>query len=94
MAYNSLAWNRTELIRIPVNDAGLSVEDSSGITLDAQYIPMDKVTSKLRSFYTNAYLGVSSTQIPKYWLVFKATLPPLGWTTFFISKASSTQGMN
>lgn len=75
-----------------VNDAGLSVEDSSGKTLDAQYIPMDNVTSNLRSFYTKAYLGISSLQIPKYWLVFKATVPPLGWNTFFISKASA-QGM-
>lgn len=75
-----------------VNDAGLSVEDSSGNTLDAQYIPMDNVTSNLRSFFTKAYLGLSSTQIPKYWLVFKATVPPLGWNTFFISKASA-EGM-
>ncbi|XP_023639510.1 probable alpha-mannosidase At5g66150 isoform X2 [Capsella rubella] len=91
VAYNSLGWNRTEIIRIPVNDAGLSVEDTSGNTLDAQYIPMDNVTSNLRMFYTKAYLGKLSTQIPKYWLVFKATVPPLGWNTFYISKAS-TQG--
>ncbi|XP_006393801.2 probable alpha-mannosidase At5g66150 isoform X1 [Eutrema salsugineum] len=88
VAYNSLAWNRTEIIRMPVNDAGLTVEDSSGNTLDAQYIPMDNVTSYLRNQYTRAYLGISSPQIPKYWLVFKATVPPLGWNTFFISKAS------
>ncbi|CAA0412387.1 unnamed protein product [Arabidopsis thaliana] len=93
VAYNSLGWNRTEIIRIPVNDAGLSVEDSSGNTLDAQYIPMDNVTSNLRSFYTKAYLGISSLQRPKYWLVFKAKVPPLGWNTFFISKASA-QGSN
>ncbi|XP_020878111.1 probable alpha-mannosidase At5g66150 isoform X1 [Arabidopsis lyrata subsp. lyrata] len=94
VAYNSLGWNRTEIIRIPVNDAGLSVEDSSGKTLDAQYIPMDNVTSNLRSFYTKAYLGISSLQIPKYWLVFKATVPPLGWNTFFISKASAQGSSN
>ncbi|XP_010478748.1 PREDICTED: probable alpha-mannosidase At5g66150 [Camelina sativa] len=92
VAYNSLGWNRSEIIRIPVNDAGLSVEDSSGNTLDTQYIPMDDVTSNLRKFYTNAYLGISSTQIPKYWLVFKATVPPLGWNTFFISQKASAQG--
>lgn len=68
------------------------MEDSSGNTLDAQYIPMDNVTSNLRSFYTKAYLGISSLQRPKYWLVFKAKVPPLGWNTFFISKASA-QGM-
>lgn len=71
-----------------VNDAGLNVEDSSGNTLDAQYIPMDNVTSNLRSNYSKAYLGISSQQSPKYWLVFKATVPPLGWNTFFISKAT------
>ncbi|CAN8264032.1 unnamed protein product [Cochlearia groenlandica] len=88
VAYNSLGWNRTEIIRIPVNDAGLTVEDSSGNSLDVQYSPMDNVTSSLRSTYTKAYLGTSSLQIPKYWLMFKATVPPLGWNTFFISKAS------
>ncbi|KFK28275.1 hypothetical protein AALP_AA8G495400 [Arabis alpina] len=93
VAYNSLGWNRTEIIRIPVNDAGLSVEDSSGNTIDAQYIPMDNVTSKLRTNYTEAYLGIPSLQIPKYWLVFKATMPPLGWNTFFISKATG-EGSN
>ncbi|CAA7056988.1 unnamed protein product [Microthlaspi erraticum] len=88
VAYNSLAWNRTEIIRIPVNDAGLSVEDSSGNILDTQYIPMDPVTSNLRNNYTKAYLGISSPHVPKYWLVFKATVPPLAWNTFFISKPS------
>ncbi|XP_062143908.1 alpha-mannosidase isoform X2 [Alnus glutinosa] len=88
VAYNSLGWNRTDIIKIPVNDANLVVQDSSGNTIEAQYVGLDTVTGNLRNFYTRAYLGLSSKQVPKYWLLFQASVPPLGWNTYFISKAS------
>ncbi|KAK1557165.1 hypothetical protein Q3G72_019323 [Acer saccharum] len=90
VAYNSLGWNRTDIIRIPVNDSNFVVQDSSGNTIDAQYIPLDNVTRNLRNFYTQAYLGQSSKQVPQYWLLFQASVPPLGWNTYFISKAAGT----
>ncbi|KAL0332752.1 UNVERIFIED_CONTAM: Alpha-mannosidase [Sesamum calycinum] len=34
-----------------------------------------------------AYTGTSDKH-PKYWLVFSASVPPLGWNTYFISKES------
>ncbi|KAL5754442.1 hypothetical protein ACOSP7_022662 [Xanthoceras sorbifolium] len=91
VAYNSLGWNRTDIIRIPVNGSNLVVQDSSGNTIAAQFIPLDNITINLRNFYTEAYLGKSSKQVPRYWLLFQVTVPPLGWNTYFISnKAAGT----
>ncbi|KAI9109731.1 hypothetical protein K1719_019361 [Acacia pycnantha] len=59
VVYNPLGWNRTDIIKIPVNDANLVVKDSSGNNLAAQLVEVDN-----------------------------ASVPPLGWSTYFISKAS------
>ncbi|XP_052196024.1 alpha-mannosidase [Diospyros lotus] len=88
VAYNPLGWNRTETIRVPVNDSNLVVQDSMGNTVEAQYVELDSVTSNLRNFYTRAYLGISPGQAPKYWILFQVSLPPLGWNTYFVSNAS------
>ncbi|KAG8660242.1 alpha-mannosidase-like isoform X2 [Manihot esculenta] len=87
VVYNPLGWNRTEIVRIPVNDANLVISDSSGKTIEAQFVIMDNVTSNLRKFYLKAYLGLSSNQVPQYWLVFPVSVPPLGWSTYFIANA-------
>ncbi|XP_035549080.1 alpha-mannosidase-like isoform X2 [Juglans regia] len=88
VAYNPLGWKRTDVIKIPVNSANLVVQDSSGNTIEAQYVGLDNVTGNLRNFYTRAYLGKTSKQVPKYWLLFQASVPPLGWNTYFVSKAT------
>lgn len=54
---------------------------------------MDNTTSRLRNLYVKAYLGVSAQAAPKYWLVFQVSVPPLGWNTYFISKAGSEGGL-
>lgn len=64
------------------------VQDSAGNSIEAQFVPLDDVTKKLRQFYTKAYLGHSTNAVPRYWLVFQATVPPLGWNTYFVSKAA------
>ncbi|XVE82470.1 hypothetical protein DITRI_Ditri16bG0007200 [Diplodiscus trichospermus] len=87
-AYNPLAWDRTDIVRIPVNDSDLVVQDSSGHNIDTQYLALDNVTRNVRSFYTKAYLGLSSDTVPKYWLLFQVSVPPLGWNTYFISKGA------
>ncbi|KAE9606630.1 putative alpha-mannosidase [Lupinus albus] len=87
VVYNSLGWNRTDMIRIPVNDAKLVVKDSMGYNLETQYVHVDNVTANLRSLYVKAYVGFSPKQAPKYWLLFQASVPPLGWSTYFISRA-------
>ncbi|KAK2984501.1 hypothetical protein RJ640_016887 [Escallonia rubra] len=86
VAYNPLGWNRTQTIRIPVKDANLIIQDSTGNAIEAQYMELDNVTRNLRNFYTKAYLGNSPQEVPKYWLFFQASVPPLGWSTYFISK--------
>ncbi|KAH7566262.1 hypothetical protein JRO89_XS08G0126900 [Xanthoceras sorbifolium] len=77
VAYNPLGWTRTDIIRIPVNDSNLVVEDSSGNTIDTQFVPLDDVTRSVRKFYTEAYLGHPSKEAPRYWLLFQVSVPPL-----------------
>ncbi|XP_073296505.1 alpha-mannosidase-like isoform X2 [Primulina huaijiensis] len=88
LAYNSLGWTRTDIVRIPVNDYNLVVKDSMGSIVESQFVEVDNVTSNVRKFYVKAYTGISASETPKYWLVFSASVPPLGWNTYFISKAS------
>ncbi|KAK6237322.1 hypothetical protein QUC31_002791 [Theobroma cacao] len=88
VAYNPLAWDRTEIVRIPVNDADLVVQDSSGNNIETQYLALDNVTRHVRDFYTKVYLGLSSDTVPKYWLLFQVSVPPLGWNTYFVSKGA------
>ncbi|XP_075514635.1 alpha-mannosidase-like isoform X1 [Primulina tabacum] len=88
VAYNSLGWTRTDIVRIPVNDYNLVIKDSMGRIVESQFVEVDNVTSNVRKFYVKAYTGISAAETPKYWLVFSASVPPLGWNTYFISKAS------
>lgn len=85
--YNALGWNRTDVIRIPVNDPNLVVADSYGKHIETQYVTMDNTTSNLRNFYLKAY-GFPSIQVPRYWLHFQVSVPPLGWSTYFIARAT------
>nr|GME12519.1 alpha-mannosidase isoform X1 [Ipomoea batatas] len=94
VAYNSLGWKRTDVIKIPVNDADLVVHDSMGNVIEAQYIELDNVTSNLREFYVEAYLGKSPKKAPKYWLLFPVSVPPLGLNSYFVSKASHKGSRN
>ncbi|XP_024975832.1 alpha-mannosidase [Cynara cardunculus var. scolymus] len=94
VAYNPLGWSRTDVVRIPVKDANLVVQDDKGNTIKAQFIEFDNITSNLRSFYAEAYLGISPTEVPKYWLLFQASVPPLGWNTYFITKTTGKGTFN
>ncbi|XP_051127486.1 alpha-mannosidase isoform X2 [Andrographis paniculata] len=86
VAYNPLSWSRTDMIRIPVNNDNLVVKDSTGNVVESQYLEVDTVTAKLRKVYVEAYTGISDKHAAKYWLIFPASVPPLGWNTYFISK--------
>ncbi|KAK1303873.1 hypothetical protein QJS10_CPB11g01988 [Acorus calamus] len=91
VVYNSLGWKRSDIIRVPVNDEHLLVRDYNGNTVQTQYLVMDNTTGNLRTTYTEAYLGVKSKKVPKYWLLFHVSAPPLGWNTYFISKSSGKE---
>ncbi|XP_078151980.1 alpha-mannosidase-like isoform X2 [Carex rostrata] len=89
VAYNPLGWHHTDFIRIPVSDDQLVVKDSSGASLETQFVEIDNITLNLRKFYVEAYLGISPKQNPKYWLIFQASAPPLGWSSYYISRQTS-----
>lgn len=59
-----------------------------GKVVESQFVKVDNVTRNLRHFYVKAYTGISPKEVPKYWLFFHASVPPLGWNTYFISKES------
>ncbi|XP_020576421.1 alpha-mannosidase-like [Phalaenopsis equestris] len=94
VVYNSLGWNRTEYIRVPVDDNQIVVRDANGNFVETQVIEMDNTTKEIRNFYVKAYLGEQPKDSPKFWLVFKVLVPPLGWNTYYISKATRKEGNN
>lgn len=68
----------------------VNVWDSSGKEIQSQLVPILDASLALRSYYVKAYLGVSPNVQPKYWLVFSALVPPLGFTTYYISSAKQS----
>lgn len=56
-----------------------------GNKVETQYVELDNVTKNLRQFYTEAYIGRPPEEDPQYWLIFQASVPPLGWNTYFLS---------
>ncbi|XP_020106647.1 probable alpha-mannosidase At5g13980 isoform X2 [Ananas comosus] len=87
LVYNALGWNREDVIRIPVVDKYVVVQDSEGREVESQLLPIANASLYLRSKYVKAYLGVSPTVTPKYWLAFRVSVPPLGFNTYFVSRA-------
>ncbi|KAL6642500.1 hypothetical protein ACP70R_020681 [Stipagrostis hirtigluma subsp. patula] len=90
VAYNPLGWERSDFIRVPVNDETLVVKSSDGTIVESQLVEVDNVTGDLRKFYVKAYLGTTPEKAPKYWLVFEASVPPMGWNSYFISRPTGT----
>ncbi|XP_062200686.1 alpha-mannosidase [Phragmites australis] len=90
VAYNPIGWERSDFIRIPVNDENLVVKSSDGTIVESQLIEVDNVTSNLRKFYVKANLGITTDKPPKYWLVFQASVPPMGWNSYIISRSART----
>ncbi|KHN31257.1 Lysosomal alpha-mannosidase [Glycine soja] len=86
VVYNPLGWKREDIIRIPVVNENV-VRDSSGKKIQSQLVPILDDFLGLRNYHTVAYLGVSPTVKPKYWLAFSAAVPPLGFSTYYVSYA-------
>ncbi|XP_047167548.1 probable alpha-mannosidase At5g13980 isoform X2 [Vigna umbellata] len=89
VVYNPLGWKREDIIRIPVVNENVGVLDSSGKRVQSQLVPIPDFFHGLRNYHTMAYLGVSPTVKPKYWLAFPATVPPLGFSTYYVSYAKN-----
>ncbi|EFJ34782.1 hypothetical protein SELMODRAFT_266756 [Selaginella moellendorffii] len=88
-AYNPLGWQREDYVRIPVNEEGLVVKDASGKAVPSQLVPVSDATKRTRSYYVRANLGVAPGTPPSYWLYFKAAVPPLGVSTYYVSIGSA-----
>ncbi|KAL2927748.1 Alpha-mannosidase [Bienertia sinuspersici] len=82
-----------QILAESVDKANLIVQDSLGNVVEVQYVHMDNATINLRNLYTKAYLGISSAKVPKFWLAFGVSLPPLGWNTYFISEETRKEGL-
>ncbi|KAH3755937.1 lysosomal alphamannosidase [Pelomyxa schiedti] len=75
--YNTLSWSRTEYVRFPVPSSVVQVLDSSLQSVSAQVFltePSDVLTDDSN----------------KYTVVFKVTVPPMGYATYFLSSSVST----
>lgn len=69
------------------------MHDSEGHEVESQLVPFTDEYAALRNYHVEAYLGHTPTQVPKYWLVFSVSVPPLGFTTYTISTAKKTGTM-
>ncbi|KAK3041857.1 hypothetical protein RJ639_000373, partial [Escallonia herrerae] len=85
LVYNSLGWKRDDVIRIPVINENVTVQDSGGKEIVSQLLPITDASIAIRSSHVTAYVGESPNATPKYWLAFAASVPPLGFSTYIIS---------
>ncbi|XP_052729058.1 probable alpha-mannosidase At5g13980 isoform X2 [Vigna angularis] len=90
VVYNSLGWRRNEVIRFPVTEANVRVQDSNGSEIESQLLPLAEKYLDLRNYYARAYMGQAPLKTPKYWLAFTVSVPPLGFSTYTVSTAKRT----
>ena len=58
--------------------------------IESQILPLVNAHVGMRNYYVKAYLGKTPSEAPKYWLAFSASVPPLGFSTYTISRAERT----
>lgn len=64
-----------------------AVHDSEGNEVESQLLPLANTSAGIRNYYVRAYLGISPSDTPKFWLAFPAIVPPLGFSTYIVSTA-------
>ncbi|CAN1839064.1 Probable alpha-mannosidase At5g13980 [Linum perenne] len=89
LVYNSLGWSRDEVIQIPVTSDDVLVHDPEGKEVEAQLIPLVDAYIRLRNFHVRAYLGTTPAGTPKYWLAFRVSVPPFGFSIYTVSSANT-----
>ncbi|KAI7986126.1 putative alpha-mannosidase [Camellia lanceoleosa] len=87
VVYNSLGWKRDDVVRIPVINGNVTVQDSNGTEIESQLLPLANASLGIRNYYATAYVGKSPSTTPRYWLAFTASVPPLGFSSYVISTA-------
>ncbi|KAE9586550.1 putative alpha-mannosidase [Lupinus albus] len=90
VVYNPLAWKRDEVVRIPVSTRDVLVQDSTGKEIESQLLPLSNATRSIRKHYVKAYIGKSLGDELKYWLAFPVSVPPLGFSTYILSRPDQT----
>ncbi|KAL5681113.1 hypothetical protein ACJX0J_007498, partial [Zea mays] len=76
-----------------VNDENLVVKSSDGTIIESQLVEVDNVTRNLRKVYVKAYLGITTNKPPMYWLLFQASVPPMGWNSYYISRSTGSNSI-
>ncbi|CAI9763102.1 unnamed protein product [Fraxinus pennsylvanica] len=89
VVYNALGWKREDVIRIPVMHEDVTVRDSAGRVIESQVLPLSENYMSLRNYLVKAYRGQSPSKTPEYWLAFSASVPPLGYNSYTISRAKT-----
>ncbi|CAI7761870.1 unnamed protein product [Closterium sp. NIES-54] len=91
VAFNPLAWARTEIVRIPVSAPSVIVTDSNHKPIPSQLIPELLPRPVICAFYAAAHAGASVPPVEQQQgvvsVVFRAEVPPLGYSTFFLVAA-------
>jgi len=70
----------------------LEVIDGAGNAVPSQLLPLPQSAYRLRKFYMDgdeASMTSNNYDNPPFHLVFSAVVPPLGYTTFRVRRASS-----
>lgn len=90
VVYNSLGWKREDVIRFPVINEDVIVHDSEGRKVESQLVPAVDAYADLRNYYVKAYIGSNPNAVPKHWLAFRVSVPPLGFSTYTVSTSKKT----
>lgn len=75
----------TPSIFLQVKNENTIVRDSAGKEVESQLLPLTNAQTTLRNYHVKAYLGQNPSETPGYWLVFTASAPPLGFSSYTIS---------
>jgi alpha-mannosidase len=79
---------RTYLLQVSTRE--VSVQDSSGKEIESQLLPLSNITLSIRKKYVKAYLGAAPSGELKYLLAFSVSVPPIGFSTYIVSKPKQT----
>ncbi|EPS72042.1 alpha-mannosidase, partial [Genlisea aurea] len=88
LVYNSLGWKRTGIVRIPVTNQNIEVRDSAGYLIPSQVLPIADAILSIRNLYARKLRSGAAA----YSLSFEATVPPLGFNTYYISLSFASKG--
>ncbi|KAK9810259.1 hypothetical protein WJX72_007477 [[Myrmecia] bisecta] len=97
VVYNSLAWNRSQAVRVPLDTSALNaswtVTGPSGPVVPAQLLPVSASTQQLQRSLARADALPDQTAAASIELVFMAHVPPLGYSVYTLQKkAKPTSG--